>query len=91
MGASCALAIDAMPRMPSRTMQAAVRTAQRLASPAPPPPAEVRRLVPSRRLGGVRDAFTWRAENARSWLELGACDAARMLKSAGSARDGDFD
>jgi predicted acylesterase/phospholipase RssA len=91
MGASRALAIDAMPRMPSRGMQAAVRTAQRLASREPAPPPEVRCLVPSRRLGGIREAFTWRAENAHGWLELGARDAERMLQSGSSASGGVFD
>jgi hypothetical protein len=47
--------------------------------------------VPSRRLGGLREAFTWRAENAHNWLELGARDAAGMLKSGGSAPGSVFD
>ena len=83
LGATAALALDALPRMPSRLVRGVVGGARRVAGPAPgPPPAEVAYLAPSRRLGGVRDAVTWDEARVRNWLALGARDGAALLASA---------
>jgi predicted acylesterase/phospholipase RssA len=80
MGAARALAIDVLPRMPSRMVRFAVGMARRVArEQAGPGPAEVVRLTPSRPLGKLRDALHWNAANAEAWMELGARDAERLM------------
>jgi NTE family protein len=82
MGAARALAIDVLPRMPSRTVRFAVSMARSVARErAGPGPAEVVRLLPSRPLGKLRDALHWNPANAEAWLELGARDAERLIGS----------
>jgi len=42
---------------------------------------QVRTLEPSERLGSLRDAVVWRAENIARWMALGERDAMRALTS----------
>lgn len=80
MGVSRAVALDALPRMPSRVVRGFVQ-AVRTAAPKGPEggPAETLRLAPSTPLGSARDALIWNEERVRAWLEQGARDAERAL------------
>jgi hypothetical protein len=50
----------------------------------PPVPAAVslRTILPSRRLGSMRDALYWKRENIERWLALGYRDAKPSLATS---------
>ena len=92
LGASRALAVDALPRMPSRLVRGAALAAQRVAlRPPGKVPGQVIHLVPSGRLGGVRQALTWEPAAVRRWIEQGARDAECLVTRRGSDGPGIFD
>jgi NTE family protein len=78
MGAKRAVAVNVLEIPPSRTLRCAVRVAQAL-GPRAPSAADVEcvTISPSRRLGSVRDALSWKRERVESWIELGMEDAVR--------------
>lgn len=79
MGAARAVALDALPRMPSAAVRGAVRVVRALAPRAPhAAPPEVARLVPGVPLGSVRDSVAWNETRVQDWIRQGARDAARM-------------
>ena len=80
MGATRAIAVNALPRMPSRTLRAAVALVRRLA-PRPPqaPGLEVTVISPPAPLGSLRDAVIWSEGNARRWIEQGEGDVKAAL------------
>ena len=91
-GATRALALDALPWMPSRIVRGTVRSLQRVTKGVPrPAPAHVVRLVPSLRLGGARDALTWSPRSMERWLALGARDAEHLLATRTADGSGVFD
>jgi NTE family protein len=72
MGASRVIALDALPRMPSRLVRYAVKTLQWAAGGLPPAgPIEVLKITPGRPLGPLRSAMNWNRENIREWIRLG--------------------
>jgi hypothetical protein len=75
LGADRAIAINALPKMPSRVVRAAARFTQALARPRRPPEAfPVTLILPSAPLGNLRAALYWNEDNARRWIELGEQD-----------------
>jgi NTE family protein len=81
MGATRALALNALPRLPSRLAGAAALGAQRLAArPSALPPPRVVTLVPSSPLGTVKDALRWNRAAVLRWMEAGARDAQTLLE-----------
>jgi len=75
MGATRVIAINVLPRMPSRTLRAAVGLVRRFAPPPPPIPGlDVTSIVPSAPLGSLRDAVIWSEENMRRWIRQGEAD-----------------
>ncbi len=92
MGVERAVALDALPRMPSAAVRGAVRMARAVAPDAPAAaPRELVRLVPGIPLGSVRDAVRWDRERVERWIAQGARDAARLRETLGWAGPGDFD
>jgi len=75
MGATRAVALNALTIAPFRWLRPIF--ARRRASPA----LKVTLIEPSRKLGRVRDAFVWSAENIRSFIELGERDGNRAVSS----------
>ncbi len=81
MGAECAVAVDALPYMPSRVIRYAVRLLRRLA-PQPPAarPGDVLRIAPPDSLGSVRQAIHWDPAAITRWIDMGEADARRCFR-----------
>jgi NTE family protein len=76
MGATRAIAVNALPLMPSRLLRAAVRAVRRVGQkPAKDAGLDVVPISPGGPLGSVRDAIVWNRENARRWIQQGEDDA----------------
>jgi NTE family protein len=81
MGATHAVAIEAMPFVPSRVIRALMRAVRWVRpQPTPAPHLQITLISPGRPLGGLRDAVMWNAANARDWIEKGERDAERLIK-----------
>jgi NTE family protein len=75
MGATRAIAVNALTALPFRILHKAMRG--RRASAA----LEVIRIEPSTQLGSLRDAVCWSRANVERWIEQGARDANRVATS----------
>lgn len=77
MGAARVVAVNALPRLPSRAVGAAVRALRALAPrpPAAPEPAGVRIIEPARSLGNLWQAMFWDERAVRRAIEFGEEDA----------------
>jgi predicted acylesterase/phospholipase RssA len=77
LGATRVIALHVLPEVPSGVLRPLVRAFRGIFGYRPPVPAgvEVDMLLPSERLGSIRDTFEWNAANAERWIELGASDA----------------
>ena len=75
MGATRAIAVNALTTLPFRMLHKAMRG--RNASAA----LEVIRIEPSMQLGSLRDAVCWSRANVERWVELGERDANRVASS----------
>lgn len=80
LGATRVVAINALPKAPSRIVRLAVTGLRALAPrlPAVPGSLEVAVLSPEQPLGPLRDTLFWRREAAERWIALGQCDAERF-------------
>ncbi len=78
MGASEAVVVNALPRLPSVLVRSVVRSIRAVAPRAPEAPAgfPVKRIEPSRPLGSMQAALHWRRETIEAWLRQGRADAA---------------
>lgn len=75
MGATHAIAVNCLKGLPSRIVR-------RVLWRRPPSLAlEVVSIVPSERLGSVRDSIIWSRARAERWIELGERDGRRALRS----------
>ena|ERR1035438_1865721 len=80
MGATRAIAVNALPLMPSRPLRAAARVVRFLGQkPTKVPGLEMVLVSPHGPLGSVRDALTWSPENVRRWIQQGEDDAAAVV------------
>ena len=77
LGATHIVALHALPEIPSRLLAPFVRGFRNVAGHHPPAPSEVslQVLMPSRRLGRMRDALVWKRANVERWLAQGFEDA----------------
>jgi NTE family protein len=79
MGATSAVAINALDIMPSLLLRAGVSALRAVAAPkASFPGLEVTWIRPSEPLGSLRDAVSWKLENARRWVALGERDGSAV-------------
>jgi NTE family protein len=79
MGATHAVALDVLPRMPSAVLRAGVSLVRRIASPLPPTGAlEVLRVSTGRPLGPLRSAMRWNLPDIREWIRLGEQDGLKL-------------
>jgi NTE family protein len=81
LGVARALALNALPFMPSAVVRGFVHTV-RAAAPrvAGCGPEETLRLAPERPLGSPRDSVVWNERRVRAWVARGARDAERLLE-----------
>jgi NTE family protein len=88
MGASRAVAVNALPFLPSRIMRTGVGV---LRAASPPMPSagslEVITIVPEGGLGTVAEAVLWNRETIMRWIERGAADARRAMVADLAGRD----
>lgn len=84
LGATRIVALHALPEIPSAFLKPFVKGFRAVFGHHPPLPAgvELITIVPSRRLGSMRDALRWQPGNAGRWIEQGAADARPVLESA---------
>ena len=77
LGATHIVALHALPEIPSRLLAPFVRGFRSVAGYHPPAPSEVslQVLMPSQRLGQMRDALAWKRANVERWLTQGFEDA----------------
>jgi NTE family protein len=75
MGATRALAVNALTTLPFRLLRKVLRPRR------PSAALEVIRIEPSARLGSLLDAARWSRGNVERWIEQGERDAQRLLAS----------
>jgi NTE family protein len=76
LGATRAVALNVLTTLPFRILRRVLWTRQ------PAEALEVCRIEPSTRLGSLRDAMVWKAENIQQWIELGERDGERAAESS---------
>jgi predicted acylesterase/phospholipase RssA len=78
LGATRIVALNALPEFPAAILRPFAKAFRRVFghNPPLPPDVELITLLPSRPLGGLRDAVYWNRANAQRWLAQGAEDAA---------------
>ena len=86
-GAGCAVAIDALPQMPSAAIRAAARMAYRLGrNRLAAEGMTIFKVGRAEPLGSLEDAMHWTAANARRWIEWGEQDGAEAARRLASDR-----
>jgi predicted acylesterase/phospholipase RssA len=80
LGATGAIGLHVLPEFPSRLMQPAVNAFRAVfgCQPRLPDGFRVETLIPSERLGSLRDALVWKRANVDRWIALGTRDAQRL-------------
>jgi len=85
LGATRAVAVNALPEMPSRVVRTAARMAVSM-SKRRGSGKQIETLDIGRKLGSLQDAVRWRPDNARRWIEMGEQDAAAVVGRLASER-----
>jgi predicted acylesterase/phospholipase RssA len=82
MGATRVVTVNALPKLPSRVLRAAVRMLTIVAErPRAVEPFDVIHVQPSAELGTLGDAVRWAPKNIARWIESGERDVNRALAS----------
>ena len=86
LGATRAIALDALPQMPAPLLRGAVSLVRRFAGPLPPASLEVFPVTTGRPLGSLRSAVHWSEKDIREWIRLGEQDGLKLAvcRSIGS-------
>lgn len=80
MGAARAIAVNALPFLPSRMMRAGVGVVRKLSPRLPAAGSlDVVMIVPEGGLGTVSDAIRWSRDNVARMIDRGAADARRVM------------
>jgi NTE family protein len=81
LGATEIVGLHCLPEIPSAWLRPCARAFQLVFGVKPPLPAGVstRIILPSRKLGGMREALHWKRENIEAWLDLGRLDAQKTF------------
>jgi predicted acylesterase/phospholipase RssA len=88
MGAVRAIAVNALPFLPSPLMRAGVGALRRISPRGPSPGAlDVVTIVPEGGLGTVSDAIRWSRDNILRMVERGSTDARRVIAGGWAGRD----
>jgi len=76
------VAVNALPKLPSRALRAAVRALTIFAErPRAVEGVDTIHIQPSAEMGTLRDAVRWAPKNIERWIELGEWDGNRALTS----------
>jgi len=88
MGAARAVAVNALPVLPSRLLRAGVRVV-RFFTPRIEPHGslEVIRIQPAGSLGTLTESLRWNRDTIQRWIEQGGEDARRAIQSSPAGRD----
>lgn len=88
MGAARAVAVNALPRLPSAAVRAVVRAVRSISPRAPDPgDLEVVTIAPPAPLGSLWESVRWDRDTVLRWIERGAEDARRAMAERQSGRD----
>lgn len=88
MGAARAVAVNALPRLPSRAVQALMRAVRSISPKAPDPgDLDVLTIAPSAPLGSLTESVRWDRDAVLRWIERGAEDTRRAMAERQSGRD----
>jgi NTE family protein len=88
MGASRALAVNALPQLPSRVIRAGVRVVRWLSPQAPPAgQLDLVTIMPAAPLGTLAESVRWNRDTILRWIEQGAGDARQALAAGVLGRD----
>jgi NTE family protein len=88
MGATRAIAINAMPEPPSRILRAAVSTVAWISPKSPKTGSlEVVSIAPPAALGTLSQLARWNRDSIQLWIERGAEDARRVMAAELAGRD----
>ena len=88
MGAARAVAVNALPFLPSRPMRAGVGVVRRVSPRLPLAGAlDLITILPEGGLGTVSDAIRWSRDNVDRMIERGAADARRAMDGGWLGRD----
>jgi hypothetical protein len=84
MDAQRIIAVDALAQAPSRLVRGAVEGMRAVAPrpPAAPPSVEILSIVPSRPLGGLREALFWNEAAVKRSIALGEADCEMATREA---------
>jgi len=83
MGAARAIAVNALPFLPSRAMRAGVSVVRKLSPRVPAAGSlDVITIVPEGGLGTVSDAIRWSRDNVLRMIDRGAADARRAMTAS---------
>ena len=88
MGATRAIAVNALPFLPSRAMRVGVAAVRRVSPRLPAMGAlDVTTIVPEGGLGTVSDAIRWSSDTILRMIERGSADARRVMAAQWPSRD----
>jgi len=88
MGATRAIAVNALPFLPSPVMRAGVGALRRASPPLPTVGSlDVITIAPEGGLGTVSDAVRWSRDNVLRMIERGSADARRVTAAEWASRD----
>jgi len=88
MGASTAIAVNALPVLPSRVLRAGAKAIRWIRPKGPGGGTmEVIRIAPAQSLGTLEESVRWSRENVLRYVEQGAADARRVMAAQLSGRD----
>jgi NTE family protein len=83
MGATRVIAINALPGLTPWPFRMVLSRLHRLRKMPVPKSLEVSVIVPSGRMGTVRDAVVWERGNILRWLKMGIGDGEEFLRAGG--------
>ncbi len=87
MGATRAIAVNALPFLPLSALSAGVSAVRRVSPPLPPTVnIQVTMIVPEGGLGTVTDAIRWNRDNILRMVDRGAADARRVMAGQQAGR-----
>jgi predicted acylesterase/phospholipase RssA len=88
MGAGRAVVVNALPRLQSPLVRAAVWAMRSISPPAPEPDAlDVVTIAPSAPLGTLWESVRWTRDAVLRWIERGAEDARHAISELQAGRD----
>jgi predicted acylesterase/phospholipase RssA len=79
MGASRAIAVNALPKLTPWPLNVVISSMQRMRGIPVPASLDVRMIKPSGTMGSARDAVVWERGNLQRWVDMGIRDGEQFL------------